>query len=162
MNSNSKNVVTLSFVRSSTDAGLLLLRVWLGVSMFLIHGLGKLQKFDTIVSMFQEKLGIPAPLAVAAIVAETLCALLLVLGLATRWAALFLVITMGVAFTKAHGFNLTPGDPKSGEIAFLYLAGFATLLIAGAGRLSVDGKITGTCCSGEPEIASPGGANARS
>jgi putative oxidoreductase len=112
--------------------------------------------------MFQEKLGIPAPLAVAAILAETLCALLLVLGFATRWAALFLVVTMGVAFIKAHGGNLTPGDPKSGEIAFLYLAGFATLLVAGAGRFSMDEKITGACCSREPGIASSSGANARS
>src|SRR5678816_704428 len=107
MNPKLKSLLTFSFMSSSTDVALLLLRVWLGISILLIHGLGKLQKFDATLSMFHDKLSIATPFAVAAIVSETLCAILLVVGFATRWAALFLAVTMAVAFVKVHGGNLT-------------------------------------------------------
>ena len=46
---------------------------------------------------------------------------------------------MAVAFVKAHQMALK--GPGSGELAFLYLAGFLAILIAGAGRWSVDNKL---------------------
>src|SRR6185369_15904598 len=110
MNSNLKKVLTLSFVPASADVGLLVLRLWFGLSMLLIHGMGKMQNFGGTLDMFQ-KSGIPTVFGVAAILSESVCSALVVLGLATRWAALFLVITMATAFARAHHFNLVATDP---------------------------------------------------
>lgn len=75
---------------------------------------------------------------ILAILAEVGCSVLLVLGLWTRFAALLLVITMSVAFFMAHGAKLS--GPGNGELAFIFLAGFMTLLLAGAGKFSMDKK----------------------
>src|SRR5262249_12978365 len=125
----------------SVDAGLLLLRLWLGLSMFLIHGLGKATTFGSTVGAFRDK-GIPLPFAIAAILAESVCALLLALGLFSRLAALFLAITMAVAFILVHHAILTFGKPTSGELAFIYLAGYLTILLTGPGRFAIDKRIS--------------------
>lgn len=140
MSSKINDIVTLKSISSSTNLGLLALRVWLGLSMILLHGLDKLKNFSGTVKAFGENMGIPVPFASAAIISETVFAVLLVFGLGTRWAAAFLATTMAVAFFKVHGGALS--GPQSGELAFIYLAGFITVLIAGAGRLSVDAKLS--------------------
>jgi len=139
-----KKLITLPMPPISMQVGLLVLRVWLGLTMLLVHGLDKLQNFSGTVQTFQENMGIPAPLGAAAIFAESICAALLVVGLATRWAALFLSITMAVAFFKAHGASLATDGGASGEMAFIYLAGFLTLFLAGAGRFSADAMLSPT------------------
>jgi putative oxidoreductase len=136
-----KRLVRLDFVPASTDAGLLLLRAWLGLSMFLIHGLGKVSNFTGTIEFFRDKQDIPPILGVAAVMTETLASVLLAIGLATRWAALAGVVAMSVAFFKVHDMVLTQGDAKSGELAFIYLGGYLAILIAGAGRWSVDAKL---------------------
>src|SRR5262245_46921752 len=98
MNFMLKKLLTLSFIPAATNAALLMLRAWLGLTILCIHGLGKLHNFAGTLDMFHSKMGIPTPLAVAAILSETVCAALLVVGLATRWAAAFLVTNMAVAF----------------------------------------------------------------
>ena len=131
---------TVSQSPVSVDAGLLLLRLWLGLSMFFIHGLGKATTFGSTVAALREK-GIPSPFAIAAIAAESVCALLLALGFLSRLAALFLAATMAVAFILVHHATLTFGNPKTGELAFIYLAGYLTLLLTGPGRFAVDRHI---------------------
>jgi putative oxidoreductase len=133
-----KKLISLSFLPSSPDCALLALRVWLGLSMFLIHGKAKLLDFSGQLEKFKG-LGIPAVFGSAAIVAESICALLLVIGLATRLSAAFLAATMAFAFYKAH--KLVLSGPGSGELAFVYLGGFVALLLAGAGRFALDSKI---------------------
>jgi putative oxidoreductase len=71
-----------------------------------------------------------------AIFAESVCALLVILGLATRWAALIIAIDVGSAFVFVHKFRLT--GQGNGELAFLYLGVMVVLFISGAGRYSVD------------------------
>ncbi len=135
-------LIKLKFIPASTDIGLLVLRVWLGFSMLLIHGFGKIQNFSGTLAMFKDNLGIPAPLGICAILAETVCSLLLILGVATRPAALFLAVTMGVAFAKVHQMVLiAPQGTPTGELAFIYLGGFIVLFLAGAGRFSADEKL---------------------
>ncbi len=60
------------------------------------------------------------------------------IGLWTRLAAFLLVVTMSVAFFVAHGAKLS--GQGNGELAFVYLAGYVVLLVAGAGKFSVDRK----------------------
>jgi putative oxidoreductase len=119
------------------DVGLLVLRVWLGLAMLLLHGWGKLQGMADKAGSFPDPLGVGPAMSLNLVVfAEVLCALLLVVGLASRFALVPLVITMAVAFFVIHGGALS--GERSGEMAFLYLGGFLALLIAGPGRYSLD------------------------
>ena len=74
--------------------------------------------------------------------AETVGALLLALGLLTRFGALTLVIDLAVAFFMVHKMAVGMAA-HSGELAFIYLAGFVLLLIAGPGKFSVDQALFG-------------------
>jgi len=119
------------------NLGLLILRVWLGLSMLLLHGWSKVEKYAGMSQGFPDPLGVgPAMSLNLVIFAEVLCAVLLVVGLATRLAAIPLVITMAVAFFAIHGGTLV--GEGNGEMAFIYLAGFVALLIAGPGKFSFD------------------------
>ena len=129
----------LEFVPRSADVALLVLRVWLGLAMALLHGWGKLVNLISGSSKFPDILGIGSTPALAlAVFAEFFCSILLILGLWTRLAALLLLITMSVAFFMAHGAKLA--GQGNGELAFIYLAGYVVLLLAGAGKFSVDKK----------------------
>jgi len=119
------------------DLGLLVLRVWLGLSMLLLHGWPKFEGMSAKSASFPDPLGVGPAMSLGLVVfAEVLCALLLVVGLAARVALIPLVVTMAVAFFIIHGGALT--GEGNGEMAFVYLAGFVALLIAGPGRYSFD------------------------
>jgi len=122
------------------DLGLLVLRAWLGVAIVCNHGWGKLSHFEEMADKFGDPLhlGTHASLALATF-AEFFCGLLLALGLLSRFAALVLCINLAVAFTAVHQLSLS--GPHSGELAFVYLAGFVALLIAGPGKYSIDSSL---------------------
>ncbi|HMM10710.1 MAG TPA: DoxX family protein [Bacteroidales bacterium] len=119
-----------------------LLNLWLlvfrlGVSaMMLTHGLPKLSRL-----LPGQEISFPDPLGIGmwlslflAVFAEVICSLLIILGLATRLAAVPLVITMAVAAFMVHA-----SDPfVRKELALMYLLAYITLLIAGPGKFSVD------------------------
>ncbi len=131
-----------NFIPRSPDFALLILRVWLGLSMLVLHGWGKLMGIRNGGSGFPDPLGVGSTLSLSmAVFAEVVCAALLVLGLATRFAALVLIILLVVAFAMVHGTKLS--GPGNGELAFVYLAGFLAIFLAGPGRLSIDGKTGG-------------------
>ena len=130
----------LNFLPRSVDAALLVLRLWLGLSLFLLHGWSKLTGFSQMSHKFRDPLGIGSPTSLAlALFAEVVCSLLLALGLFTRIAAAVLVIEMTTVFLLVQKLALS--GPGSGELAFVYLAGWVTLLVAGAGRFSLDAKL---------------------
>ncbi len=111
--------------------------------MLNFHGLVKLQNFGALSQRFSDPLGVGQPLSLAlAIGAELVCAGLLAAGLATRVAAAVLVVNMTTAFVASHGARLS--GPGNGELAFLYLGAFLALVVAGAGRYSVDQLLFGT------------------
>ena len=127
-----------------TSFGLLILRVWLGLAIFFNHGLDKLSHFNIYESKFPDPLGIGVVPGLALVTcAETAGALLLALGLLTRFAALTLVIDLAVAVFLVHKAAHGPG-----ELAFVYLAGYAALMIAGGGRFSLDQAVFGKGASG--------------
>lgn len=131
-------LLQLNFLPHSADAGLLVLRLWLGLSLLLLHGKAKLLGFAELSQKFPDPLGVGSTTSLAlAAFAEVACSSLVVLGLVTRFAALSAALTMGVAFFLVHKASLETGS-GSGELAFIYLAGFVTLLIAGPGCLSAD------------------------
>ena len=131
----------LNFLPASIDLGLLVLRVASAGSMLWLHGRGKLMDFEKAAEKFPSILGNAKVSLGLAVFAEVLCAGLLVLGLFGRFAALSLAITMGVAFVMVHKMALTGAG--NGEMAFLYLIPFATLVLTGPGKFSVDGGAGG-------------------
>lgn len=68
---------------------------------------------------------------------------MLILGLATCWAALITFVNIFVAWAFVHHFVLFGPQGDHGEVIVLYLAVAATVFFAGAGRFSLDGLITG-------------------
>jgi putative oxidoreductase len=137
-------VLKLSFLPKSPDYGLLILRVALGFSMLLLHGRVKILGFSAMAEKFPGLPGVPGNVNLGlAIFAEVVCSALLIAGLFTRFAALMLAITMGVAFFLVHKSALVDATVngvaiKSGELAMVYLVAYVTLLFTGAGKFSVD------------------------
>ena len=120
---------------STSHVWLLILRVSTA-SFMLTHGYPKLMTLiegGEIAFYDFLGLGMTASLALA-VLAEFVCSILLILGLGTRLAALPLIITMLVAAFAVHADD--PFGKK--EFALLYLLIFATILVFGAGKYSVD------------------------
>jgi len=86
-----------------------------------------------------ERIGAPAPPALAALSAGTefFGGLALVLGWHTRLATLLLMGNMSTAIGKVH-WSKGLLNPDGFEKALLFLCGFATIFIAGPGKLSLD------------------------
>ncbi len=103
----------------------LLMRLFLA-PVFLSAGLNKLANFDSTVAWFGNPewgLGLPLPwlLAALATTAELAGAALLLLGLATRLAAIPLIVTMLVAIATVHWqhgwFAIAPSNPTTSMVA---------------------------------------------
>ncbi|HTV42974.1 MAG TPA: DoxX family protein [Candidatus Sulfotelmatobacter sp.] len=121
---------------------LLVLRLWLGLTMFFVHGMDKLNNFNHYAAMFPNPIGIGVkPGLVLVLIAETAGAILLAVGLLSRLGALMLAVDMGVAFFLVH--KMAFGGDHPGELAFIYLAGFVTLFLAGPGKISMDKALFG-------------------
>ncbi|MCB0481460.1 MAG: DoxX family protein [Flavobacteriales bacterium] len=117
------------------DVALLILRLSAGVFM-LTHGVGKFATlFDGEPIQFPDPIGVGATASLAlAVFSEVLCSILLIIGLATRFAAIPLLITMLVAALIVHqndGFGRQ-------ELPLLYAAVYATIALVGAGKFSID------------------------
>jgi putative oxidoreductase len=103
--------------------------------------------FDGTMGYFTS-LGIPYALGVLAILAETIGALALAAGIATRIAALGFAANMAVAALLVHlphGFFMNWfGNQKGEGIEYfvLAIAAAATVMVHGGGRLSIDRALT--------------------
>ena len=117
------------------SAGLLLLRVGTGSLLLLGHGWSKLMHFSEWAATFPSPIGLgPVASFTLVVFAEVLCSLFVILGLATRLAAIPVIIFLTVAFFIQHA-----ADPfAKKELALAYLVPFVTLLFAGGGRFSLD------------------------
>jgi putative oxidoreductase len=121
----------------TTSAGLLALRLFFGLTMVIHHGWDKLMTFSDKSSGFPDPMHVGHAVSLALTVfAEVVAAVLLAIGLWTRFAALVLAIEMAVAFTLIHKMAMSGMMP--GEMAFMYFGAYLTLLLAGGGRFSLD------------------------
>jgi putative oxidoreductase len=135
--------------RADGPAATLLVRLLVG-GVFLSEGVQKFLYPDALGVGRFVKIGIPAPALLAPFVGcvEIACGLLLILGLLTRLAAIPLVIDMLVAVVTTK----VPILVKTGFWAMAHeartdysmLLGCAFLVLAGAGRLSLDARISGS------------------
>ena len=120
---------------SAANFGLLILRVYTGLSLALAHGINKFPPSARFIDGVGD-LGFPAPILFAwlASLSELLGGFLLALGLFTRPSALMIAGTMAVAGFMQHG-----NDPfATQEKALLFLAISIAFLFIGAGKFSID------------------------
>ena len=121
------------------DIVLFVVRIFVGFAM-ISHGFPKLMKLvgDKEIVFF-DFLGLGAQNSLfLAVFAEFICSIFIILGLFTRWAVLFLMITMAVAGLVVHGADAF-GDR---EMSLLYLANYIMIFAFGPGKYSVDGMIS--------------------
>lgn len=120
------------------DAGLLVIRLFFGLTMAFAHGYGKILNLGGL-SANLAKMGFPLPglFGPLAGLSEFLGGILIALGLATRASAATLTITMLVAAFIIHADD--PFGKK--ELALCYAAAAAGIALAGAGRFSLDRKL---------------------
>jgi putative oxidoreductase len=122
----------------SSAGALLVLRTAVGIT-FLAHGLDKFADGGQ-TERFFASVGIPAPALMAPFVAvvESAGGVLLIVGLATVLSAAALAIDMLVAYLTVrlgHGFFAGEGGF---ELEFLLAGACVALVLAGAGRFSLD------------------------
>ena len=124
--------------------------------VFFQSGWGKLHDLESVTKYFGE-LGIPNPAlqATVASTAEFVCGGLLLLGLATRFAVVPLIVTMCVAIATAQWENVDGLGSLVGLLEFAYIALLVWIGTDGPGPLSLDNLLARTFA--RPRPAQPAG-----
>jgi putative oxidoreductase len=130
-----RNLFSIKINLKMMDFVLLFVRITVAAFM-LTHGYPKLLKLLAGGEIrFADPFGFGMTFSlVLAVFAEFFCSILVGFGIATRIAAIPLIITMSVAAFIAHGAD--PFGKK--ELALLYLVTYIFLLFAGSGKFSAD------------------------
>lgn len=132
-----RKLLSIKYSAGAFNAAMLILRLASGVLM-MGHGYDKLLNFAKNKGQFMNFLGIGQAASLSLVIfAEFFCALFIIIGLFTRLAVIPLIVAMSVALFKAHNADFM----GEGEMAALYLGAYLALLLAGPGRISVDGMI---------------------
>lgn len=138
--------------QTQDDAAIFVIRIALG-AVFFPHGMQKAfgwfggHGFSAAMDGF-EKMGIPAFLALLAILAESLGSVGLITGFLTRIAAFGIAVNMAVAVAMIHykfGFFMNWFGKQQGEgfeYHFLAVAMAIALMIKGGGSWSIDRALT--------------------
>ena len=120
---------------------------------FMAHGWAKISRGTAGFEKLLIQTGVPMPhlMSIVAPYTELIGGFLILIGLFTRWVSIPLIISMLVAmltvnihygFSSIKTIGLTPAGPLFGppgyEINLLYIACLLSLMITGAGALSVD------------------------
>ena len=124
----------------STQVDIVLLILRIGVAaLMLTHGLPKLYMLlEGGEIQFPGVMGLSPAISLGlAVFAEVIASILILFGLATRLAAIPLIITMMVAVFMIHA-----NDPfATKELGLLYIFLYIPLLILGSGKFSLDAVI---------------------
>lgn len=122
------------------DFGLLFLRVSGGLFLLWVHGLPKLLDFSAQLQLIEDPFHLGAHLTlILAIFAEVVCPLLIVAGLLARLACVPILFVLLVALLVVH----PQWSVAEGQFGWLLLILFATVLIAGPGRLVIPVRLPG-------------------
>ena len=122
------------------NIGLLFLRVSGGLFLLWVHGLPKLLNFNAQLQLIEAPFHLGAHLTLClAIFAEVLCPLLIVGGVLARLACLPILFVLLVALLVVH----PQWSVAEGQFGWLLLILFATVFIAGPGRLALNVRLPG-------------------
>lgn len=137
-----KRLITFDFLPESRDAGFLALRLIVGLTLLLKHGLEKVEHFSAMAAHFPDPLHLgAAPSLAIALIGDFVCSILIVLGLGTRWAAAWSFLNILVAWAFVHQFAFFGHGADHGELIVLYLGAMLTLFLTGPGRYSIDATL---------------------
>jgi putative oxidoreductase len=123
-----------SDVRNMSDVAVLFLRLFIG-GVVLLHIIGKLQTYDNVVLTYRHILGFDGATSFAIVtILEGLFAAMIMIGVATRFAASMMIIVSAMAIAEA----LLPGGLPTdhAKLYFVYMGIYMTLVIPGGGRFS--------------------------
>ena len=99
------------------DWGLLIFRVMVSLSLFIHHGWEKLSGFSGMSQHFMDPIHIGVvPSLLYAAFADGICALLVILGFATRAASFFILVNLAVVYFIVHnalGLGLLNSAPSA-------------------------------------------------
>ena len=122
------------------DVGLLFLRVSGGLFLLWVHGLPKLLDFSAQLQLIEDPFHLGSHLTLMlAIFAEVVCPLLIVSGILARLACVPILFVLLVALLVVH----PQWSVAEGQFGWLLLILFATVLIAGPGRLALNVRLPG-------------------
>ncbi|MBS4081332.1 DoxX family protein [Pseudomonas rustica] len=122
------------------DAGLLFLRVSGGLFLLWVHGLPKLLDFSAQLQLIEDPFHLGSHLTLMlAIFAEVVCPLLIVAGVLARLACVPILFVLLVALLVVH----PQWSVAEGQFGWLLLILFATVFIAGPGRLALNVRLPG-------------------
>jgi putative oxidoreductase len=132
----------MRFIPERPQIGLAVLRICTGATLFLRHGWEKQPAhWAQFMTHFPDPVGIgPHASFLIAFLSDFVCGIFLMVGLGTRWAAVFGFLNIFVAWAFVHHFTFLGKGPGSdhGELIVLYLGALLTLIIAGPGAASID------------------------
>ena len=126
------------------DLAMLLVRIVAFTFLFLKHGWVDLSTFGALSHSFSDPIHIgPLPTLVLVTISDAVCAVLILFGLATRWAALFTILIHLAAGALVFHFNLI-GPPAKADVVLQYTGFGLALYFMGAGKYSIDAMIHGS------------------
>jgi putative oxidoreductase len=127
----------------NVDLGLLIVRVVTAGTLLLKHGWEKFSDFHTMLT--NTKLRFPDPMHIGVFASLTMaqisdfyCALLVVIGLGSRFASAYSLMCITVAWVAVHHFSYFGPKGDHGEIIVLMMGTLLGLTISGPGRYSID------------------------
>ena len=134
-----KKLLTLNFLPVNRDLALLLLRILVGFSLFYKHGIEKLTGFSNMQTHFPDPLHIGVTTGlIFAVLTDGVCSLLIIFGFATRLAASLIIFNLSEVFFFLYFVSIVDAHA---EMGYVYLAAFLCILLAGAGKYSIDSKL---------------------
>jgi putative oxidoreductase len=121
---------------TSSALGLLMLRLGTCGLLIVQHGWPKLAHFAERSQSFSDPLHVGSPFSLALTVfGEVVCAACVLLGFATRFMVIPILIQFGVIIFVVHG-----ADPfNKRELAIMYTIPLLAIALLGPGRFSIDG-----------------------
>lgn len=128
----------------TTDWALLILRIIIGYNLFLNSGLPKLFHPSAVLGLDALGVGnsLAGPAMIYAMFALGICPVLVFLGLATRYAAFFAMISLaatGIFIDRFFTLNyLDPGHNSHPEVIWLFFSAYLAVIFTGPGRYSLD------------------------
>jgi putative oxidoreductase len=130
-----KKLFSSKYSANAVNAGMLVLRLGLGIIMLVNYGFHKITHFSETARHMPNLLGMGTTVNTSLIIfAEFFCSLFIILGLFTRFACIPLIIAMCVVLYKVTHLDFF----GQGEKAALFLTGFIAILLIGPGKVSVD------------------------
>lgn len=147
-----RKFLLFKFAPDGRDLALLAMRLIVGISIFLKHGVEKMFTYGDVYTRlvgnhhYVAWLGV-GPSLFCATIADCLLTWLLVLGFATRWCGLLCFISLSFAWTFAIQnayFMHMPYTPAAavtathGEMIVAYLSSLLGLALMGGGKYSID------------------------